>query len=159
MSEQKPVKFTWMESDESERQLILRHDNRIQGLVWQRVTDTVLALQQCGFIERVYRHPDDDKVYVFDFHNAPTLDNLRFCQQYVETTINALKANWYKGMQLTQGLNDRLRTKTKVKPSSPLGLIHTHAKNLQQSVDSGAINYRQAFEALKSAVTEAASKS
>jgi hypothetical protein len=48
----KLVKFTWYPGADA-NMLKLRHDNRIQGLDWQRLTDAILALKQAGFVETV----------------------------------------------------------------------------------------------------------
>jgi len=161
MSEQKQVKFTWYHDDDDgvyddTHHLILRHDNRIQGVPWQRVTDSVLALRQAGFIESVTRHPDDDKVYVFKFHAAPTLDNILFCQQYIEATVTAIGASWYAGMQLSKPLAERLEPKKKAGGEKRIRfaprILKGHASKLKAQLDAGTINYRQAFDSLANAV-------
>ena len=153
MSEQKQVKFTWY-PDGDDDQLKLSHDNRIQGVAWQRVTDCIVALKQCGFLKTVYRQEQDDKAYTFLFHEGATLDNLRFCQQYIESTISALPGSWYAGMRLAPKLAERLVVANIHGPAitEAIKLLRNHASNLQTKLDAGTINYREAFDSLAAAV-------
>jgi hypothetical protein len=143
----KLVKFTWYPGADANT-LKLRHDNRIQGLDWQRLTDAILALKQAGFVETVSRSHDDDKLYTFRFNREPTMDNVKFCQHYIEANT---KPEWYGGMQLSRELAERF-VKTEPPAGAVVRLLQRKADDLQRRVDEGAINYREAFDALASSV-------